>query len=126
MENISYKGELVAILIRSYAHGSYPVTAPEEVLQMMTIKRDAGEKVSPHLHIPRERTTDHLSECLVIQKGKIKVSLYGDDAKPFTVFEVKAGEALYIRSGGHAVEYLEPTEMLEFKNGPYVDDKKAL
>ncbi len=126
MEHISYKGELVAILIRSYSHGSHPVTAPGEVLQMMTIKREAGEKVTPHLHVPRERITDRLSECLVVQKGRIKVSLYGDDVGPFTVVEVREGEAIYIRSGGHAVQYLEPTEILEFKNGPYEDDKRMI
>ncbi len=126
MEEIVHKNILVAILIRSYTHGSHPVTSPKEALQVMTIKREAGEKVAPHIHIPRKRATDQLSECLVVQKGKIKVSLYGEEAKPFTVFEVKAGEALFIRGGGHSVEYLEPTEMIEFKNGPYEDDKKAL
>lgn len=126
MEKIFYKKKLIAIRLKDFKPGSNPVTSPKEFLQVMTIKRRKGESVPPHWHAPRKRIASRTQECLVVRKGKIKVSLYAADKKVFKSLRLNKGQALIILGGGHGVEYLEPTEIIELKNGPFIDDKKPV
>lgn len=126
MEKIFYKNILIAIRLKAFRHGSNPITEAGEPLQVMAIKRRAGEAVPPHWHVPKKRITSRAQECLVIRKGKIKVSLFGPDQKLFKHLYLKTGQALVVLRGGHGVEYLEPTEIIELKNGPFVDDKQFI
>lgn len=126
MEKIFYKKTLIAIRLTVFQHGSNPVTAAGEPLQVMAIKRRAGEVVAPHWHVPKKRITSRAQECLVIRKGKIKVSLFGPDHKLFKRLYLKTGQALVVLGGGHGVEYLEPTEIIELKNGPFINDKQLI
>lgn len=126
MEKIFYKNTLIAIRLKTFRPGSNPVTDAKECLQVMAIKRRPGEAVPPHWHVPRKRITSRAQECLVIRRGKIKVSLFGPDKKFFKYLYLKTGQALVVLAGGHGVEYLEPTEIIELKNGPFRDDKQLI
>lgn len=126
MERIEHEEKLIAIHLTTFAEGSNPITDISEPLQVMTLKHATGEKVMPHRHVPYERKTAHLSECLVVRTGSARVDLYGTGKKVFRSVVIKAGEVLIIFGGGHALEYLEPSEIVEMKNGPYVDDKEFI
>ncbi len=126
MDRYEYNGDLLAIHIKEFAHGSNPVTAPESPLQVMTLKRGKGEEVKAHIHAPKHRETERVQECLLVRKGSVEVDLYGTGTSPFKTLHVCAGEALLLLSGGHAVRYLEETEIIEVKNGPYLADKELI
>ena len=126
MEKISYKETLIAICIRSFAHGSNPVTDATDSLQVMTLKRGKGEEVKAHFHAPKHRETERVQECLLVRKGSVEVDLFGNDNVLFRTLLVSVGEALLLLSGGHAVRYLEDTEIIEVKNGPYIPDKELI
>lgn len=126
MENIFHKKELVAVYLKSMQDGSRPLSLPKEPLQVLAIKRKKGEVVASHTHLPRKRVTETLQECLLVRKGKVRVSLYGLDRKLFKIIVLKKGEVLILLKGGHALEFLENTEIIEVKNGPYREDRVSI
>ncbi|MDO8522310.1 MAG: hypothetical protein Q7S08_03420 [bacterium] len=126
MEKILHKGKLVAIRIKSMPAGSVPMTPPEGAIQVLTLKHKKGASAEPHTHRAHKRVTHTLQECLVVISGLVRVSLYDGKGKAFRRFRVAAGETCVILSGIHGVEYLKNSEVIEIKNGPFIDDKKML
>ena len=124
MEKILRNGKLVAVRIDSLSPGSTPVIPPEEALQVLTLKHKKGRVVDPHVHIPHRRVTDVLQECLVVIRGRIVVSLFEEDGSLFRQFQVGQGETCIILAMPHRVEFLEDSEIIEIKNGPFFDDKR--
>lgn len=123
MEKISHKNILIAIRVKRFKSGANPLTDPNEPLQVLVHKRQAGKKTPAHFHLPRKRITQTLQECLVVIKGKIKIDLYGTHNKKFKSIYLSAGDVVIFVSGGHAVHLLEDTELIEVKNGPFIEDK---
>ena len=125
-EKIFHKRKLVAIRIKSMPVGSVPVTPPEGAIQVLTLKHKKGASVAPHTHRAHKRVTHALQECLVVISGLLRVSLYDGEGKVLKRFSVASGETCIILSGIHGVEYLRNSEVIEIKNGPFIDDKKML
>ena len=123
MEQIFYKKKLVAIKIAKMPAGTSPVTQGKEPFQALTLKHPKGKYLLAHKHKPRRRTTTRLQECLVILKGKVKIDLYGPDDKKFKYIYLNAGEALLLANGGYGIHVMQNAEMMEFKNGPFLEDK---
>lgn len=109
----------MAVKIDSFQKGVNPITADNQPLQLLTLKRDKGEIVNKHTHPKKIRQTNSLQECLVVIKGKIKVDLYSFKGILFESIEVSKGEAFITLDGDHAVEFLEDSEVFEVKNGPH-------
>jgi mannose-6-phosphate isomerase-like protein (cupin superfamily) len=53
----------------------------------------------------------------------MKVNFYDEDDAYFTSRELKTGDVILLASGGHGFEFLEETELIEVKQGPYAGDK---
>ncbi len=123
MEKIVYKNTLIAIRIKKLKNGAIPLTNPLEPLQVLAHKRGVGKHTKAHTHTPKKRVTQRLQECLVVLKGKIKIDLYAPDKKFFKSIYVSAGQTVILMSGGHAVHILKDSEIIEVKNGPFVQDK---
>ena len=123
MEKINCKNLLIAIRVKRLKNGAVPLTDPLEPLQVLTHKRKKGKYTKAHIHTPKKRLTQTLQECLVVIKGKIKIDLFAPSNKFFKSIYVSAGEVVIFMNGGHAVHILEDTELIEVKNGPFVEDK---
>lgn len=123
MEKIIYNNTLIAIWVKKLKNGAVPLTDPLEPLQVLTHKRPAGKYTKAHFHTPKVRVTQKLQECLVMIKGKIKIDLYTPDKKFFKSIYVSTGQAIIFMDGGHAVHILKGSEIIEVKNGPFVEDK---
>lgn len=123
MEKIIYNNTLIAIRIKRLKNGAIPLTDQHEALQVLTHKRKKGKYTKAHIHIPKERITQKLQECLVMIKGKIKIDLYTPDKKFFKSIYLSTGEVVIFINGGHAVHILKDCEIIEVKNGPFVEDK---
>ncbi len=123
MEKIFYKKKLVAIKIVRMPEGTSPVTDGKEPFQALTLKHPKGKYLLAHKHKHKRRVTSRLQECLVVRKGKVKIDLYGPDDKKFKSVTIGAGEALLLASGGYGIHVLQDAEMMEFKNGPFLEDK---
>lgn len=123
MAEIRYKNKLVAIFLNRLPVGSIPQTDGKEPLQLVTLKHPKGKYLVAHTHKPVVRKTAKMQECLVVKKGKVKIDLYGPDKKMFKKIIMKTGDLLIILSGGLGIHVLEDAEMIELKNGPFVEDK---
>lgn len=123
MEKILHNNELVAIRIKKLKKGITSPTNPTEALQVVTHKRLQNEYTKPHMHAQKKRITKKLQECLVVVKGKIKVDLYSKSKKYFKSIYLLSGETIIFISGGHGVRILQDSEIIEIKNGPFIEDK---
>lgn len=120
---IRYKNKLVAVFLGRFPDGSIPQTEGIEPLQLVTLKHPKGKYLLAHAHKPTKRQTDKLQECLIVKKGKIKIDLYGPDKKMFKKITMKIGDLLILLNGGYGIHILEDAEMIELKNGPFIEDK---
>lgn len=123
MEKISHRNVLIAIRVKRLKNGTVPLTHPGESLQVLTYKKKAGGETGAHFHKPKQRVTQSLQECLIIIKGRIKVDLYGVHRKKIKSLYLSPGDIIIFTGGGHAVHVLEDTELIEVKNGPFIEDK---
>ena len=123
MEKIYHNKQLVGIRLRSFSHGVVALTADSDALQVLAMKRAKGTKTLPHHHARKKRVTRTLQECLVVLKGKIRVTLFSSDGKAYRRLTIGPGQAYLTLRGGHAVDVLQAVEMLEIKNGPFLKDK---
>ena len=126
MEKIFYNNTLIAIRIKKFKKGAVPLTDPLEPLQVLVHKGQKGKYTKAHIHTPKERITQKLQECLVVLKGKIKIDLYSLDKKFFKSISLSPNEIVIFMNGGHAVHLLKNSEIVEVKNGPFIEDKVLL
>jgi len=124
--DIKYKNKLVAIFLGHFPKGSIPQTKGSEPLQLVTLKHPKGKYLLAHTHEPKKRRTDKMQECLIVKKGKIKIDLYGPDKKMFKKIIMKTGDLLLLVDGGYGIHILDNSEMIELKNGPFIEDKVLL
>lgn len=123
MDRIYHYKKLIAIRIKNIPKGSMPVTEGSEPLQLVTLKHPKGTYLKAHTHIPKRRVTERLQECLTVRKGKIKLDLYDEDKKLFRKITLQEGQTLIIVRGGYGIHLLENSELVEVKNGPFLEDK---
>ena len=126
MRKIIRNNKLIAVVIDSFLEeGTKPLTEESLPLQIIALKHPRGKKLVPHSHSPLERITSSLSECLLVMEGKIKVDLYDKKEIIETIF-LSSGEGILLINAGIGIEIIENAKMLEFKNGPFLEDKIVL
>ncbi|MCJ7622265.1 MAG: hypothetical protein MUO76_02090, partial [Anaerolineaceae bacterium] len=91
--------------------------------QLGYMKRKKGDTIQEHKHLLHHREIKFTQETLFIKKGHVKVNFYDEDNIYFTSRELKTGDVILLASGGHGFEFLEETEIVEVKQGPYAGDK---
>ena len=64
----------------------------------------------------------YTQEVLFIRRGKVKVNLYSSDRKPIDSRLLKSGDLILLCGGGHSLEMLEESSMIEVKQGPYAGE----
>ena len=79
--------------------------------------------IAPHLHNYVPRNISFTKEVLFIKSGTVRVDFYGDDKNYLESYILYAGDVILLAYGGHGFKMLEPTEMIEVKQGPYVADQ---
>lgn len=117
---------LVGIRVNKFSKGTRAVSLPKQALQVLTLKRDKGEHIKAHLHVPKQRITERLQECLVLRKGRIKINLYNSRKKYLQSLYVKKGEFFILINGGYSIDVIESAEIIEIKNGPFLEDKQLI
>ena len=95
-------------------------TNDEQQMQLGYMKRDKGYKIEPHIHSPVTRTINTSCECLFIKTGRVKIYFYDLYKKPICSEVVSEGDTVLLLSGGHGFLMIEPSEIIEVKQGPYV------
>jgi len=124
VERIMVNGKLLSIIIRSgFRKDGIEFFTPNEFSQQLAyMNRPKGYVIPPHVHneVPREVT--FTKETIFIRSGKVRIDFYDDDRNYLESKILMSGDVVLLAFGGHGFEMIEPTEMVEVKQGPYVGE----
>jgi hypothetical protein len=124
-EEIIHDGQIIAIIIRSayHAEGIRFFTPKDFSQQLAYMNRPAGHRIAPHIHNIVLRNVKNTLEALLIRKGKVRIDFYTDQRQFITERIIETGDVIMLCAGGHGFTMLEPTEIIEIKQGPYSGDQ---
>ena len=124
VENVLHEGRTLAVVLRTNhrADGIEFFTPNDFSQQLGYMNRPQGYTIPPHVHNPVAREVKFTKEVLFIKSGKVRVDFYDDDQKYLESRLLEPGDVILLAFGGHGFEMLEPTEMIEVKQGPYAGE----
>ena len=128
IRRIEQDGELIALIVpHDHAPEGLEFFTPNEFSQQLAyMKRPAGHRIPAHVHHEVPREVRFTREVLFIRRGRARIDLYTQE-KVFVMSEIlEGGDVILLASGGHGMTMLEPTEIIEVKQGPYTgtEDKE--
>ena len=118
------EGKELAIIIRAGFHkeGIEFFTDSGYSQQLAYMNRPAGHMIDPHVHNKVDRHVYFTLEVLYIKSGKAKLHLYDQEQNYVETRIVETGDVVLLASGGHGLEMIDQTEIIEVKQGPYAGD----
>ena len=124
VDEIVHEGRMLALILRAgyRAEGIRFFTPDGFSQQLGYMNRPQGYVIPPHVHNPVARSVEYTKEVLFIRSGKVRVDFYDDAQRYLESRILDAGDVILLAFGGHGFEMLEPTEMIEVKQGPYAGD----
>ena len=122
IEAIEYEGRRYAEVIRADARVAKTTffSPAESSFQFGLLAHEAGFIEAPHFHQPFSRTIDDLQQMFVVQRGVVAVDLYADDGRKLREVILRAGDAIVLIHGVHAVRVIEDMQCLSVKQGPFL------
>lgn len=125
IETISNNGRCLAVILctQFYAEGIQFFTPGDFSQQLGYMNRPTGYVIPPHVHNPVAREVQFTKEVLFIKSGRVRVDYYDDDQTYLESRILETGDVILLAYGGHGFEMLEPTEMIEVKQGPYAGEQ---
>lgn len=124
LEQIRHGDEMLAIILRAGFNnpGVNFVTPNSFSQQLAYMRHPTGKQIQPHVHNPVQRELNTTFEVLVIKQGKLRVDFYSREQRYLFSKALNAGDTILLTdAGGHGFEALDDLEMLEIKQGPYVE-----
>ena len=118
---IKFEEKLLAIIIKAdYQSKDIEFFTPEDFSQQLgNMKRDKKYMIAPHLHNSVTREVNFTKEVLFIKSGKVRVDFYNEKKIYFESRVLDKGDVILLAFGGHGFYMLEPSEIIEVKQGPY-------
>jgi len=128
IEQITAGERLLAIIVRAQVSTEKKynfLTDQQSPLQLGISSYAGGELITPHAHLRTEVTVPSGQEYILVRSGKLRVTLYDAQTRePLSVQDLNAGDSILLVSGGHGFEVVEPCQILEVKQGPYLSKEK--
>ena len=88
--------------------------------QVGIMKWPKGHEIKRHYHCMQPfRKAVETQEVLLIRKGGVNVDLYSYEKQLERTVFLKEGDIICFVSGGHGIRFVEESEILEIKQGPY-------
>ena len=124
IEHISDGDTDLALIIRhSFRSEGIEFFTPDSYSQQIGyMNRPLGYVIQPHVHNPVRREVQYTNEVLIVRSGRVRVDFYSEQQDYLSSRELATGDIILLIRGGHGFEMLEPTEMVEVKQGPYAGD----
>jgi len=125
VEEIKRNEQIFAIIIRNqFKKDGVAFFTPSDFSQQLGyMKHQKGERIQEHMHKLQVRNINYTQEILFVKMGKVRVNFYMENKAYLTSRELEKGDVILLASGGHGFEFLEETEMIEVKQGPYCGDQ---
>jgi hypothetical protein len=102
------------------------ITPNKFSLQLATMSKHKRDIIPSHIHTKIKRTTFGTQEILLVKEGKVMVKLYDKKRKYLKSYVLDNGDLILLASGGHGLEFLEDTKMIEIKQGRYIKNKDKI
>lgn len=105
------------------------ITKEQDLFQLGFLNHKKNHHIQSHIHLKKPRIISYCTEVLLIEKGKVKIKFF--DHNNFDLKKDKTlskGDIIILFQGGHGFKILEKTQIIEIKQGPYVEgkDKKII
>jgi mannose-6-phosphate isomerase-like protein (cupin superfamily) len=125
IDRILHEEKELALIIRcNYHNDGIEFFTPSNYSQQIGyMNRPAGYVIAPHVHNPVTREVHYTKEVLLIRSGRLRVDFYSEAQLYLESTILEAGDVILLSYGGHGFEMLEPTEIIEVKQGPYAGDE---
>jgi hypothetical protein len=124
VETILHRTWILAIVIpHDFSKPGIHFFTPHEFSQQLAyMSHPAGKIIDPHIHNVVSREVGLTQEVLFIKKGKLRVDFYSENREYLQSRILESGDTILLVAGGHGFEVLEPVEMIEVKQGPYLGE----
>jgi hypothetical protein len=125
IQKILKNSSVLAIILRAnYQSEGIEFFTPNDFSQQLGyMNRPKGYEIPPHMHNKVVRNVEFTNEVLLIKSGKVRVDFYDENKTYFQSEILSKGDVILLVKGGHGFEMIEKSEIIEIKQGPYVDDK---
>jgi hypothetical protein len=128
VEHIQADDKPIAIIVRSdFNQPGVSFFSPFEFSQQLGILvHPSGHEVKAHVHNVIARDVRVTQEVLHIIEGKVEITLFTENKSYITSRLLSKGDTILLAYGGHGIKILEPSKILEVKQGPYAgkEDKE--
>lgn len=125
IEKIDFDGELFALIISSHnikSEGIEFITDGNSLLEFGLMKYKSGHKIQPHIHKPFKRVTFGTNEVIFIKKGRVLIDFFDENRNYICSKTLNKDDWVILLKGGHGFKILDNSELVEVKNGPYVNN----
>jgi hypothetical protein len=124
VEHLAHEGTHLAIIIRNDFNkkGVEFFTQNNDSLQIGYMNREKGYVIQPHIHNAVERKIEYTHEVLYIKTGMVRIDFYTSEKEYIRSTVVQAGDVVLLTDGGHGFKMLEDSEIIEVKQGPYLEN----
>ena len=124
IEEVRVNKDLLALILpASFRCEGISFFTPNDFSQQLGyMNRPQGYVIPPHVHNPVPREVHFTKEVLFIKSGRVRVDFYDDVQNYLESRILEQGDVVLLAFGGHGFEMLEPTEMIEVKQGPYAGE----
>lgn len=128
VEKITYKDLLLGILIRANFNkdGIEFFTDSQSSQQLGYMKRKKNYNIIPHRHNLVSRDVKITQEVLFIKSGKVRVDFYNNEEEYVFSKVLNALDTILLCEGGHGFHFIEESEIIEVKQGPYLEERDKL
>lgn len=127
IEYIKNNENLLAIIVRNNykQEGLKFFTSETNTQQIGCVGHPKGTVCQAHIHNKVKREVYYTSETLIIKEGKVRADIYDNEKNYLESKILEKGDVILFVDGGHGFNFLEDTQMVEIKQGPYlsVNDK---
>jgi mannose-6-phosphate isomerase-like protein (cupin superfamily) len=121
IEQVKHEDKILGIIIKTaFKKDGIAFFTPDDFSQQLGyMNRPEGYVIPPHVHNVIERKVELTQEVLFIKSGKVRVDFYDDNKQYLESRILEQGDVILLAHGGHGFQMIEPSEMIEVKQGPY-------
>jgi len=99
-------------------------TDKKDLLQLGFLNHQKSHIIKSHIHLKKRRIVNYCTEVLLIEKGKVKVKFFDNKSSDIKKDKIlNKGDIIILFQGGHGFKVIEKTQIIEIKQGPYVEGK---
>ncbi|MFH1593598.1 MAG: hypothetical protein ABID09_02745 [Candidatus Omnitrophota bacterium] len=123
IKTITSDNKIIAIVLpHDFNKNGVEFFTPKDFSQQLGyMKHPKGHKIRVHLHKLQIRAVKYTQETLLVKSGRVRVDLYADNKEYLGSEELVSGDIIFLAGGGHGFSFLEESEMVEIKQGPYAN-----